>query len=117
MYAVIKTGGKQYRVKQGDIIDVELLDAEQGAKVEFKDILFFHDGEASQIGAPILKEGFSVLGEVIGNSTGPKVSSIKYKPSHATSRKFGHRQKYLRVKITEVGKHHHKKEKGSKHGT
>lgn len=119
MYAIIKTGGKQYRVVEGDVIEIELLDAEPGAHVEFKDVLFFHDGSASQIGAPILSN-FIVKGEVIGSATGPKVTSVKYKPSHTQCRKFGHRQKYLKVKITTLGHHekhgqHH--EKHSKRGS
>lgn len=112
-YAVIKTGGKQYRVVEGDVIDVELLDVEQGAQVEFEEVLFFYDGATSQIGAPTIP-GLVVVGEVIGATTGPKISSIKYKPSHTYCRKFGHRQKYLQIKISGLGEH---RKKGHKHGT
>jgi large subunit ribosomal protein L21 len=116
MYAIIKTGGKQYRVVTGDVIEIELLDAEPGAHIEFKDVLFFHDGSASQIGAPTIPN-FIVAGEVIGAATGPKITSVKYKPSHTQCRKFGHRQKYLKVKITALGHHEEHKQRGSKHGT
>jgi large subunit ribosomal protein L21 len=100
MYAIIKTGGKQYKVAPGDIIDVELLDADFGAQVKF-DVLFVSDGTSQQIGAPVL-DGVTVAGEIIDCVGGPKVTSVKYKRSHHQYRKFGHRQKYSRVKITEV---------------
>lgn len=117
MYAIIKTGGKQYRVVEGDVIEVELLDgAEPGAHVEFNEVLFFYDGSASQIGAPTIAN-FIVTGEVIGAVAGPKITSIKYKPSHTYCRKFGHRQKYLKVKITALGNNEKHSKRGSKHGT
>lgn len=100
MYAIIETGGKQYRVEQGDIIDVELLDAEEGAKVTF-DTLFVHDGGKPKVGAPFV-HGLQVHGEVLGASAGPKITSVKYKPRHNERRKFGHRQHYTRVRITTI---------------
>lgn len=115
MYAIIKTGGKQYQVKTGDVIDVELLNANEGAQIEFKDVLFVYDGSVSQIGAPILQD-FVVTGEVLGLSSGPKITSVKYKPSHTQCRKFGHRQHYLRVKITGIGNQNHQKQRHH-HGT
>lgn len=102
MYAIIKTGGKQYRVAVGDIIDVELLHIEDGSPVEFKDVLFFNDGKASKVGLPNVA-GCVVKGEIVSSQVaGPKVVSVKYKPSHNERRKFGHRQKYSRVKITAI---------------
>jgi len=71
MYAIIKSGGKQYRVAQGDIIDVELLGIEQGGVVEFKDVLFVNDGANPQIGEPTVT-GIIVKGEVIGSAAGRK---------------------------------------------
>lgn len=100
MYAIIKTGGKQYKVAPGDIIDVELLDANLGDQVQF-DVLFVNDGASQLVGAPLV-EGASVKGELLDWVGGPKVTSVKYKRSHHQYRKFGHRQKYSRVKITEV---------------
>lgn len=100
MYAIIKTGGKQYKVAVGDIIDVELLDADFGAQVQFE-VLFINDGETQLIGSPVI-EGATVTGEIIDIVGGPKVISLKYKQRQDKSRKFGHRQKYTRVKITEV---------------
>lgn len=103
MYAIIKTGGKQYRVEKGDIIDVELLQAEEGDEIEFsEDVLFFFDGKASNVGTPFVKKR-KVKGKIVGYSSGQKITSVKYKPSHHEYRKFGHRQPYARVEITELG--------------
>lgn len=110
MYAIIKTGGKQFRVEKDGLIDVELLHAEEGARVEFE-ALFVSEGDKQSIGTPIVS-GFTVIGEVIGSVPGPKVTSVKYKPNHRQYRKFGHRQRYSRVKITEMGK----KDSGKEHG-
>lgn len=101
MYAIIKTGGKQYRVAIGDFIDVELLNLESGL-VEFSEVLFSYDGSKAQIGAPAI-DNFLVYGEVVGQVSGEKVTGLKYKRSHNQCRKWGHRQKYTRVKITGIG--------------
>lgn len=102
-YAIIKSGGKQFRVAKDDIIEVELLDAEPGSQVEFTDVLFICDGSSTKIGGPGVT-GYSVKGELTGIASGPKLTSMKYKPSHHQYRKFGHRQHYSRVKITEISK-------------
>lgn len=107
MYAIIKTGGKQYRVAKDDVIDVELLSAEPGGEVEF-DILFIHDGSSAHVGEPLVA-GYVVKGQVLDQVRGPKIVSMKYQPRENRPRKWGHRQKYLRVKITEIGS-----EKGAK---
>ena len=99
-YAIIKTGSKQYRVKSGDVIDVELLDAEKNGTVEFTDILLFHDGKEAKIGAPTVPSAV-VRGEVVDQVRGPKVIAYKYKKRKNYRRKVGHRQNYTRVKITE----------------
>lgn len=112
MYAVIKSGGKQYRVKEGDLIDVELLEGEPGATIHFGDILFVSDGTQAEVGGPNVSD-FEVVGELVGESKGEKISSIKYIPGNHY-RKFGHRQRYSRVKIKSVGR---KGKKGGKHGT
>lgn len=100
MYAIIKTGGKQYTVKQGDVIDVELLSGEPGAEVEFQDVLFIQTGSENHVGDPVVS-GYRVLGELLGASHGEKVTSVKYQPGNHYKR-FGHRQKYSRVKITAI---------------
>lgn len=103
MYAVIKTGGKQYRVTVGDVIDVELLGSNAGEHITFNDVLYAHDGDKSHVGQPVLSS-FAVSAEVIGEVSGVKVKGLKYKPSHNQCRTWGHRQKYTRVKITKIGK-------------
>lgn len=113
MYAIIKSGGKQYRIEQDDIIEVELLNADVGDQVEFGEILFVSDGQKAHVGGPSLP-GYHVKGELLGMAHGPKITSMKYKPSHHQYRRFGHKQHYSRVRITEIAKHH-KTEKH--HGT
>src|SRR5437016_3536881 len=108
MYAIIKTGGKQYRVAIGDMIDVELLGSDAGAQIEFGDVLFAYDGSKTHIGQPGIPNYF-VYGEVVGQVNGEKITSLKYKPSHNQCRKWGHRQKYTRVKITGIGNNRQKK--------
>ncbi len=111
MYAIVKTGGKQYRVAVGDILDVELLDSEAGNTVEFKEVLFAYDGSKNHV-HPSNLANFPVLAEVLGKVNGKKVTSLKYKASHTQCRKWGHRQKYTRVKITAIGKNHQNENQG-----
>jgi len=101
MYAIIKTGGKQYRVQQGDILDVELLEAGKGEEIEFAEVLFFSDGSATQVGSPLLS-GVTVKGKILGCVHGEKITAVKYRPRHNERRKFGHRQKGTRVEITAI---------------
>lgn len=101
MYAIIETGGKQFRIQKGDVIDVELLHEE--AKVEFSNVIMLDDGSSIQLGAPFLDK-CSVKGEVLGEVKGPKVIAYKYKRRKNYRRKVGHRQKYTRVKITDIVK-------------
>ena len=109
MYAIIKSGGKQYRVTVGDVIDVELLGSEAGAQIEFGDVLFAYDGSKTHICQPAIPN-FLVYGEILGQVNGEKITSLKYKASHNQCRKWGHRQKYTRVKITGIGSKRHSKE-------
>jgi large subunit ribosomal protein L21 len=101
MYAIIETGGKQYRVEKGDIIDVELVEAAKDGKVEFKNILFLHDGNQAKIGSPHLTSSL-VKGELIEEVKGPKVIAFTYKQRKNIRRKVGHRQTYSQVKITDI---------------
>jgi large subunit ribosomal protein L21 len=100
MYAIIESGGKQYRVEKGDIIDVERLNVKEG-KVEFKHVLFFNDGKTVKVGAPHLAQ-LVVQGELLEEVRGPKVIAFKYKQRKPFRRKVGHRQTYTRVKITDI---------------
>ena len=101
MYAIIQTGGKQYRVAKDDVIDVELLKEE--SKISFKEVMLVNDGKKVVVGAPHVK-GFVVKAEVLEEVKGPKVIAFKYKKRKSSSTKIGHRQKYTRVKITEIKK-------------
>ncbi|QIT56253.1 50S ribosomal protein L21 [Aquisalimonas sp. 2447] len=101
MYAVIKTGGKQYRVSEGDILRVEKLDAEAGSSVEFDQVLLVSDGDDVKIGAPML-EGSKVQAEVTDAGKGEKVHIIKFKRRQNYRRHKGHRQPYTEVKITGI---------------
>ena len=102
MYAIIQTGSKQYRVKKGDVIEVELLPFEVGQQVEFRDVLFLGDEKAApQVGAPTVP-GCVVKGEFLAVVKGDKIQSIKYKRRKNSYRKFGHRQKYSQIKIVDI---------------
>jgi large subunit ribosomal protein L21 len=101
MYAIIETGGKQYRVEKGDIIDVELLDVESDKAVEFRNVLFVNKDSAIKIGTPHVEKS-SVRGELLSFVRGPKVIAFKYKRRKGIRSKIGHRQDYARVKITEI---------------
>lgn len=99
MYAIIETGGKQFRVAEGDILDVELLGEDK--TVKFDKVLFLHNGQSSHADHKHLK-GCFVQAEVIGESKGPKVIAFKYKRCKNYRRTVGHRQKYSRVKIKKI---------------
>jgi len=100
-YAIIQTGGKQYRVSAGDVIDVELLNDLEGTLVEFKEVLFINDGKIVKLGNPTIGTAV-VKAELLGESKGPKEIAFKYKRRKNYRRTVGHRQKYSRVKITEI---------------
>lgn len=97
MYAIIKTGGKQFRVTVGDVIDVELFEQE-GSHVQFRDVLLLNDGKSVHVHP----KGCVVQGEIIGETKGPKVIAFKYKKCKNYRRTVGHRQKYIRTKITKI---------------
>ena len=101
MYAVIKTGGKQYRVQKDDVIYVEKLDAKEGDAVNF-DVLMLGKDDGVVIGTPVV-EGAKVGDEVLGQVKSAKVVVYKYKSKKNERRKQGHRQPYTKVKITEIG--------------
>lgn len=100
MYAVIKTGGKQYRVSEGDRLRVEKLPADVGATVEFKDVLFV-GGEKVVVGKPLV-QGAKVTAEVVAQDRAKKVIVFKFRRRKNYRRKNGHRQPYTELKITGV---------------
>lgn len=101
MYAIILTGGKQYKVTQGNYVDVEKIDAEIGDKVSF-DVAMFVDGDAVKTGTPILKD-VVCEGEIIDQNKSAKIYVMKYKPKKREKRRQGHRQPFTRVKINKLG--------------
>ena len=101
MYAVIRTGGKQYRVSPGDTIDVEKLPYEVGETVNLDEVLLVANGPKAQIGRPVVK-GAKVKATVTRQVKGPKVIVFKYRPSKRYRRKQGHRQNYTRLRIDEI---------------
>ena len=111
MYAIIETGGKQYRVQNGDILFVEKLDAEVDAVVEFKAIAV-GDGDSIQVGAPYVD--IKVSGVVLKNGRGKKITVFTYKPKKGSSRKLGHRQPYTKVQINAIGSESYKAPKETK---
>jgi large subunit ribosomal protein L21 len=102
MYAIIETGGKQYKVENGDVISVEKLGVEAGKKVTFDKVLVMNDDKAVKIGNPYL-EGTTVEGKVVENGKAPKVVVFKYKPKKDSKTKQGHRQPYTLVEINKIG--------------
>ncbi len=101
MYAVIKTGGKQYRVQQGDVIYVEKLDVQDGEVVNFDVLMLGKDGADAVIGAPVV-EGAKVEGKVLSQVKSAKVVVFKYKAKKNERKKQGHRQPYTKVEITAI---------------
>jgi len=102
MYAIIKSGSRQFRVKKGDVIHVDLLEAAPGEAIEFRDVLFLgQSGAAGKVGAPFIP-GCLVKGMLMAEVKGPKIQSVKYKQRKNQYRKFGHRQQYAQVQITDI---------------
>jgi large subunit ribosomal protein L21 len=100
MYAVIKTGGKQYKVSEGDIITIEKLESEAGDKVKFEEVLAVNDGEL-KVGDPTVK-GATVEASVLKNGRGKKVIVYKYKRKSGYHKKNGHRQSFTQVRIEKI---------------
>ena len=101
MYAVIVTGGKQYRVGQGDKVRVEKLDAAEGDSVEIDQVLMVVDGDDVKIGAPLL-DGGKVTAEVTAQGRGEKVDILKFRRRKHHMKRQGHRQAYTELKITGI---------------
>ena len=103
MYAIVETGGKQYRVSEGDIINVERIKAEAGEEVAFDKVLVLGEGGEVLIGTPYV-EAAQVFGKVVEHGKGEKVIIFKYKSKKDYRKKQGHRQPYTMIEITGVGK-------------
>lgn len=101
MYAIIETGGKQYKVSQGDVLKVELLEAEVGAVVDSARVLAVGEGEALQVGNPTVP-GASVSLKVLEHGKNKKVIVFHYKPKKNIRKKNGHRQPYTKVQVEAI---------------
>jgi large subunit ribosomal protein L21 len=100
-FAIIKTGGRQYRVAEGDVIDVDFLDAEPGKEGVFAEVLFHADGSKITHGTPLI-EGATVEGEIVEQRKDKKIIAFKYRRRKGYHRTVGHRRKLTRVKITGI---------------
>jgi large subunit ribosomal protein L21 len=101
MYAVIVTGGKQYRVEEGDVVRVEKLAADEGASVEFERVLMVGEGEEVTVGTPVVS-GARVSATVRGHGRGEKINVIKFKRRKHYMRRQGHRQDYTEIEVTGI---------------
>ncbi len=102
-YAVVETGGKQYRVLKGSVLDVELLGAKDGEKIKLSKVLAISDGKTLTVGTPEVS-GAAVSAEVVKNFRGPKITVFKKKRRKGYHKKIGHRQELTQLKITALGK-------------
>lgn len=100
-YAIFKTGGKQYRVSAGDVLEIEKLPVETGATIEFTDVLISGEGDSVKIGAPLV-DGVTVKAEVLEHFRGEKVRTFKFKRRQGYHKTIGHRQSLTRVRIVSV---------------
>lgn len=101
MYAVIETGGKQYRVEKDSVLYIEKLDAQEGDTVTFDKVLLVKNGDETKAGSPLL-EGAKVTGKVVKHGKGKKIMVFKYKPKKNYKRKKGHRQPFTQVVIENI---------------
>ncbi|MFO1436404.1 MAG: 50S ribosomal protein L21 [Gammaproteobacteria bacterium] len=101
MYAVIRTGGKQYKVAKGDMLNVETLPADQGASVELSEVLMLVDGDKVTVGAPTIA-GAKVSAKVVEHGRGDKVKIVKFRRRKHYRKQAGHRQNFTRIEITGI---------------
>jgi len=101
MYAIIKTGGKQYRVAEGQTLKIEALDLEAGSEVHFDEVMMVANGESIQIGSPML-QNVKVKAEVVDHGRGEKIKIIKFRRRKHHMKHMGHRQNFTKVKILSI---------------
>lgn len=104
MFAVFRSGGKQHRVCEGDVVRLEKLDISPGQPVRFDEVMMAGEGEQVVLGTPFLDKG-AVEGEVLAHGRHKKISVVKFKRRKGYQRKLGHRQQYTEVRITGISKH------------
>jgi large subunit ribosomal protein L21 len=100
VYAIIRDRGTQYRIEQGQVLDIALIDAEPGSQLELGEVLMI-GGDQAQVGTPLVA-GAKVLAKVLGETKGDKITVFKYKNKKRYRRRTGHRQKYTSIAISEI---------------
>jgi len=101
MYAIVKTGGKQFKAAKDDVLIVEKLEGDPGTPIEFSEVLLLVDGETSTIGSPFIK-GAMVKGEIVRQAKSKKIDAFNYKAKKNERKRWGHRQPETHVRILEV---------------
>lgn len=101
MYAIIETGGKQYRVSEGDVVFIEKLEVEANAAIAFDKVIAVSADEGLNVGAPYV-EGAVVNATALKNGKGKKINVLTYKPKKGSARRLGHRQPYTKVRIESI---------------
>jgi len=101
MYAVIKTGGKQYRVSSDDVLNIERLAGEASSTIEFTDVMMVGSGDSVKVGTPTVA-GAKVVAELVEQTRGPKLIAFKKRRRKSSRRKKGHRQDLTKIRITEI---------------
>jgi len=101
MYAIIQTGGKQYRVEPNTVLSVEKIEAEPGTEVEISEVLMVRTDDGVNAGTPYV-QGAKVVAEVVKQIKGPKIIGFKYKPKKNERKRWGHRQRYTVLRIKEI---------------
>ena len=101
MYAVIATGGKQYKVTQGETLRVEKLDGEEGSTVKLDNVLMVADGDKVEVGTPTLAKA-SVTAKITAHGRGDKVEIVKFRRRKHSRSQMGHRQSYTEIEVTEI---------------
>ena len=101
MYAILKTGGKQLKAAQNDVLIIEKLEGDPGTAVEFGEVLMVNDGDKTQVGSPFVK-GAKVTGEIIRQTKGPKIHAFNYKAKKNERKRWGHRQPQTHVRVTGI---------------
>lgn len=101
MYAIIRDRGMQYRVEEGQVVELALMNADIGSQVELGEVLMIGSGDKVTVGSPLVS-GAKVLAKVVGNSKGEKIIVFKYKNKKRYRRRTGHRQQYTKVSISQI---------------
>ena len=103
MYAIVKTGGKQFKAEKDAVLIVEKLEGEPGTAVEFDEVIMLADGESFTIGSPLV-QGAKVTGEIVRQAKGPKIDAFNYKAKKNERKRWGHRQPQTHIRVIEVVK-------------